>query len=524
MPGHKGNKNGIRFTDNDKKAMFSFAQIIADLNAAWQPHEGQVSVGKALFKEGKKRIAIQCGRKWGKSEFGVYALWLYALTHPGAECYYIAPQLKQAKEIVWDNFRLQSCNTSGNPHLVDHAENLSKYVKNIREAQCRINFHNGSFIKVDGSDNYNAHRGTRPHFIVYDEAGFMDSRFHTVMAPNLLVHKAPLLSLTTPPETENWYTNFAEDCNIRDDGFYKEAPSWENNRIPGLKEEIERERKLLFARGEGDVFQREFCGKFVLGGSNAIFPMVNPGMMENHEEIMKEIGRDRKKLQWFTIVDPGYITCFAVLFAAYNPYTKKVYWLDCIYEQEISKMSDDQIWPRIVEKMNKLYPNCTLPTHTQLEENGNADWVVISDENPASFRKNIPSMFGVSIRASGKKPLKKEEGLSLIKDQILNDRVSISTNCGPLVTEMIKYIRDENGNIPKKGDHLIDTVRYLNLAIRYTFQMTKHVPKEVDPLDKLRNRRSLENDLYQMRLEETGLDLPGDWDGDIYDSDWNTYY
>jgi len=523
MPGHKGNKNGIRFTDKDKQAMFSFAQIVADLNNAWQPHEGQVKVGKALFKEGKKRIAVQCGRKWGKSEFGVYALWLYALTHPGAECYYIAPQLKQAKEIVWDNFRLQSCNTSGNPQLVEHADNLSKYVKNIREAQCRLNFKNGSFIKVDGSDNFNAHRGTRPHFIVYDEAGFMDGRFHTVMSPNLLVHKAPLLSLTTPPETENWYIKYAEDCKSREDGYYTEAPSWENNMIPGLKEEIERERKILYARGEGDVFQREFCGKFVFGGSNAIFPMVNPGMMQKHDVIIDEIARDRKKLQWYAIVDPGYVTCFAVLFACYNPYTKQVYWLDCIYETEIANMSDDQIWPRMVRRMMDLYPNSTLPSYEELETNGGSDWVIISDENPAGFRRNIPSMFGVSIRASGKKPLKKEEGLSLIKDQLINDRITISKRCDPLVQEMVRYIREPNGNIPKKGDHLIDTVRYLNLAIRYQFQVTEQVAKEVDPLDKIKNRKSFNQDLADMRFESTGTDIPLDWEGGDYDSDYNIY-
>lgn len=520
MPGAENNSNALRFTDKDELALYSFAQVLEDLNSAWQPHPGQAEVGMALFLHKMRIAVVQCGRKWGKTEFAVYCLWLYALTHPRAEIYYIAPQLKQAREILWDNFRLQTCNMSDKLDKIDHMNNLQKYVHSVNESQTRIRFTNGSFIKVDGSDNFNGHRGTKPDFIVYEEAAFMDSRFHVVMDPNLMVKMAPMLVITTPPEIENWYTDLVEEVKAAPDCFFKEGAWYENIHLPKAAAEVVKRKEVLsIQRGEYDKFQREYLGKFVLGGSNAIFPMMHAGRMRPHDEIIEEISRDRKKLQWFAIADPGYITCFAVLFGVFNPYTKQVYWLDCIYEKQMGKMSDNLMWPRMVEKMMLLYPNSTVPTRKQLDLEGGSDWTVISDENPASFRMNVLSMFGVSVFPSGKKPLKKEEGLSLIKDQILSGRITVSEKCEPLVTEMVRYRRDENGNIPKKGDHLIDCARYLNLAMRYTFQMTQEAREDQDPIDAMRNGRNLDDELRRSEANRTGVDTPEGWDATLYDGD-----
>jgi len=78
-----------------------YLQIMDDLHKFWAPHSGQVKVGMPLIKGDVSTVFIQCGRKWGKTDFAAYMLWRHALLHPGSTCYYITPELAHGREIVW---------------------------------------------------------------------------------------------------------------------------------------------------------------------------------------------------------------------------------------------------------------------------------------------------------------------------------------------------------------------------------------------------------------------------------------
>jgi hypothetical protein len=163
------------------------AKIIGDLNARWTPHPTQQLVLNALFRDLAPVVFNESGRKWGKTDLICYFLWRRALTIPGGH-YYFAPEQKQAKEILWASNRLQTFGPAG---YIDGKPN---------ETEMRIWLTNGSFIKVDGSDNFNAYRGIEPHSAVYDEFRDFRPEFHKVMGPNLAPHEAQLLICTTPPE------------------------------------------------------------------------------------------------------------------------------------------------------------------------------------------------------------------------------------------------------------------------------------------------------------------------------------
>lgn len=201
--------------DNEKLTL----QIMKDLHEHWTPHAGQVKVGKELFTNGVKNIFIQCGRKWGKSEFCIYALWRHALLNPGSACYYLAPQYKQAKEIIWAANRIQTFGPK-------------KYIHKINSVETRITLKNGSFIKVDGSDNYEAYRGITPDFVVYDEFKDFNPKFHVGMEPNLAVRAAPLLIIGTPPDRECQYTVMADEFKERSDANWFRMDSFTNPHIP----------------------------------------------------------------------------------------------------------------------------------------------------------------------------------------------------------------------------------------------------------------------------------------------------
>jgi hypothetical protein len=223
--------------------------------------------------------------------------------------------------------------------------------------------------------------------------------------------------------------------------------------------------------------------------------------VREHWQLIDEISRDRHKLEWFIVADPGTSTCFAVLFGAINPYTKKVYLLDEIYEKDQRMTSVRMMYPRMEMTMKRLFPGSSI--HDQ--------WVKVFDEAAAWFSNETMQQYGVYFMPTEKHIHKKEVGISLIKDIMIHDFLAISDNCPNLFKEMQEYAKDDNGEIPKKRgvhDHLIDCFRYLLGANNYSMLEALEGKVYRDPEEDMR------------RELRKGLALPDKDDGDYWDDDW----
>lgn len=418
------------------------AQILNDLHEKWTPHPSQVKVLNAIFYQGMKNIFCECGRKFGKTEIAVYFLVRYALLHPNSANYLIEPYLKQAKEILWAQGRLEN--------FIPR-----KYIKSVNHTELRITLTNGSHIKLEGAENVEAYRGVTPHALVADEIAQHDERFWTAMMPNRAVHNAPLLVIGTPPETEGFSTKLKNDTLKRPNSIYFNFSSYANPHIS--KEWLDSERDTLIGRGDEDIWMREYMAKFVRGGKNAIFPAFNPDKHILKPEVLAEkIKRDQHKLWFYAIADPGSTSVFGVLFVAFNQFKKEWFVFDEIYETEQSKTSVNLIHERI-EKVIMKYPA--------------SRWYHIYDEAAAWFWTEISQYepyrsWSPTAKASMKRdPATKEPwGLSIIKDAFRFDRIFISENCPKLRWEIENYARSHNRSgdvkIYKRNDHLIDCLRY----------------------------------------------------------------
>jgi len=465
---------------NDTDNLGYLAEVLETLHKRWTPHEGQVKIGQALFSDAKKRIFVQCGRKWGKSEFLVYTLVRWAMLNSGAQCYYFAPFQKQAREIIWQRLRL----------FIPH-----EWVKDENKTEGRITFHNDAFIKIDGSDNYEAFRGITPDIVAYDEFKDFRPEFHVAMEPNLGPKRAPLIVVGTPPDIEGQYTQLAEEFRIdTEEGFWIEASSYEN-KYNDLKQ-LEKMKTKLLARGESDVWEREYMGRFVKGGARSLFPMLERARhVVEPEKLKREMSRELNRLQWFMIADPGTTSVFGALIAAIHPYSRKIYIFDEVYETTPAFATTGQIWPVLSIKAIAANPHL-LPNSTE--------WFRVYDEAAAWFNMESIDRYGIGWVPTQKAAAPKEVGLGLIKDLLLSDMVVISSSCQKLLWEMENYALDSNGRIPKKNDHLIDCFRYMLHAAGYTV-VRKAEPKE-KAKDEMRRGYSLEEDLRN----ET-IDLPDDW-------------
>lgn len=427
----------------------ALAKILEVLHREWRPHRGQIDVGAALFRDDTRRIFIQCGRKWGKSELLMYILLRWALVNEGASAYYIAPFQKQAKEILWQRL---------NKFIP------REFVKSVNRTELRITLLNGSFIKLDGSDNYEAYRGVTPDIVGYDEFKDFRPEFHVAMEPNLAPRNAPLIIAGTPPEYEGQYFELAEEFAMRADSHHVIAPTEQNPHI--ARAWLDKMHETLIARGELDVWEREYMGRRVIGGSNSIFPMLSREKhVFTHEDLIREINRDISKLEWIWFSDPGTASCFAVLFGALNPYTRTLYLLDEIYETRSQETSTSRIWPRI---------RVTQASLNSFSSNFDDTWYQGYDEAAIWFQNEVLSNYNVALMPTSKSSNAKESGLSLIKDQLLWNKVKISTRCEKLLWEVTNYIKDPaTGKIPKRHDHLIDCWRYMNAGLNYDPNLVK---------------------------------------------------
>lgn len=458
---------------NDQKSAQYLATCLADLHSVWTPHPGQIDVGRALFYHAKRRVMIRCGRKWGKTELSLYVLYRWAMTTPNGQFYYVAPFYNQASEIIWKPGRLQN-------FLGIHKD---KYIEAIHETDKRIILKNGSFIKLVGSDNYDAGRGFNPDGGIYDEFKDHDYRFHQGFSDNLLAKKAPLLIVGTPPELfDHFFVRTEEDFKQDPRGAYFKKPTHNNPHID--KDELELEKQSAIAKGEWAKYMREIEAEIVPGGANAIFPMLEVPRydekgafigesrhVKSFDKLYEYVSRSYKDWDFHALYDPGSSVCFAALFAAVNRFTREVIVLDEIYETLKSKTSTKQIYPRAMVKMEDL---CNRKT-----------WAETYDYAATWFQNEVQHEYKRALMPCQKDIKTKSDKLSVIKDFLLAEHpewgmegsmLMMSDRCRNLISEKSTYATDEHGKIPKKNDHAIDCERYLfNAAHLHTIPRTRKV-------------------------------------------------
>lgn len=430
----------------------------------WEPHDAQVMIGSPLITGEVNEVFAQCGRNLGKTAIVCYLLWRYAASFPGSENYYFAPYMKQAREIIWATNRIQS-------------QGPKRWIASVNNTEMRIVFTNGSFIKCDGSDNVEAYRGVKPRGLsVFDEFKDFKPEFYEAYDPNRAAHNSPLLIVGTPPDEEGLFTKVADNFKVSPNKRFIKAPSSANPHLS--REWLEAKKAELYARGDGDQWEREYEANFVKGGSKRIFPMFNDSFVKPYDQVLSLIARDKRKLEWFIWTDPAAASVFGALFAALNPYTKTWYFLDEIYESKQEEMTVKRIGKRILNTRDTLF----IDRYNK--------WRQGYDEAETWFANEMLDHFGEHFEPTQKMRNNKLQGITLLKDAFLQNKVVITDRCKNFVWELERYKKDDNGKIEKKEDHLIDCARYCLAAANYTLN------EEREPIE------SKQDDFRGARLED----------------------
>lgn len=451
--------------------------IESKIHQVWMPHEGQVPVATSFFMDWCVGVFLRCGRKFGKSEFAIYCMYMFALLFENSECYYVADEKDHARDICWDNRRLPEFFASFRPNKGESLESYQRrkvighqlhnaWVRKVNESEMYVRLYNNSMLKVDGAKNWKKADGLGPIFVVYDEFKNHDPRYDRAARPNLMDLNGRILIIGTPPDNvDNYYCETEVEFQNRPDHRYFKRPSWMNPHVydgpncPKLKAE----REAYERKGELHVYLREYEVEIVPDTKRQIFPMFQvPGKNFNtdkyegrtdhvrpHFEILSIVKKRFKDWDWYCGFDAGSASVFGVLLVGINRYTKQIAVCDEIYESEQMRMTTRSIYSSSKEKMAEL--------------NAFEDaWYQIYDNAATWFANEVLSEFGETLMPCSKDVNKKEAKISLIKDIMLEpELLLVSDRCQKFIWEISGYAKDEAGRIPKKNDHLLDNFRYI---------------------------------------------------------------
>jgi hypothetical protein len=461
-------------------------------------HEGQVRLARALFTEEKRVVQAQWGRSGGKTLAACYIAWCFALLNDNAQVLIVCPQRKQGKDIYWAPGRIQHFGPQ-------------EYVEQHKESELRTIFKNGSVITIDGCENYEALRGIKPHLVIYDEFQHHSKEFHLeVMSPNLTAKRASLVVLGTPPRNDCYYVEFRTQLltEIKEGDStraYFEFPSEIN---PSLdRQELTKVKERLVRSGDEKIWLREYMAQLIYGGEGAVFSTWNRERhTRKHHILITAIEYDKSKLQWYTVFEPGNMTCFAVLFIAFNPYTSQIFFLDEIYETNPRHTDAVSIWDRAMLKEQELYPGAPENTFRRLYDSA-ASWFFINvkkwhmDAKMTPTKKN--TVKGYSAR---------EAGCSLMKQIMgMDNCIYVSDRCEKYVWEVENYVLDENGNYPDIHDHLLNAAEYFLAASNYKFI-------ERCPPDVIRGVQIINTEFG--KKEAIRVEDPADWSDNVMEEDY----
>jgi hypothetical protein len=412
------------------------------------------------------------------------------MTNPGTFSYYFAPQANQIMDLVWANGRL--------PYFLP--DNLAKkYVESINHTDKRINFKNGSFIKCDGSDNFEKARGySATGLTVYDEAKDHNPKFHDAFEPNLAITDSPLLVVGTPGDGLDPLTRLAETAKVLDSGAYYNYPSHMNPHIS--HDFLKRKEEEYRARGEYEIFQIEYLAMRVKLGTKFIFPMLSKSIVRPYDEVKEFLKSNRKDYDFYIGFDPGSSKCFAIGFLAIHRFHKNVIIFDEIYANKFGENSVGKLMPIVIQKLEEMNPN-------------KGDWLSVYDHAAAWFVNEVLNdhkYFDIAIFPCTKDLNNKENKLSLIKDMLIKDLITMTDRCIKTYWEFENYKTNDKGVVVKENDHLLDQFRYvLNLANYYTTE-------DARPVDF--TKKNPVATPYEDYMNDKEGDIYGDIDANLFNS------
>ena len=221
------------------------------VNTGYDPHIHQAQIHEALMTS--RFAVLVCHRRFGKTVLAINSLIDDALrcTKKNGRYAYVAPFLKQAKQIAW-------------LYLQEYSMGIEGVRKN--EGELWIEFPNGARITLYGADNAEAMRGIYLDGIVMDEVADMKPHvWGEIVRPALADRKGWCIFIGTPKGMNTFYELYEYAQN--DPTWYAAIFRADETNLPWLDD-----NELEMARGTMSEasYRQEFLCDFTASMDNVL--------------------------------------------------------------------------------------------------------------------------------------------------------------------------------------------------------------------------------------------------------------
>ena len=263
-------KNGKKDNEEEKEGLKTDPAYVRKFMDDWEKcrdrHPGQAEVLKAVFEDKLQYVFYRAGRKGAKTTTGIDVAWRLANEAPNRVGYLCYPTIAQGIEVVWEERRLQTCDQKDDSMF-------DKYVEKVDDSRHIVRFANGSFVKLIGTWTEARGRGTQPDFLIFDEFQDCNPDYIEAMDANLAAKEnAQCVMMGTPPKKRNQYEEWYERVKSHPKGKVFHFTSYDNIRLPHLKEWLDSKKIELLKANKEDVWLREYMAELCYSSSDRILP------------------------------------------------------------------------------------------------------------------------------------------------------------------------------------------------------------------------------------------------------------
>ncbi len=391
---------------------------------------------KDIFTDDSRFIVAACGRRFGKTYLSVYKLLIAAYSNPNRTYYYLAPNLAQAREIVWEV-------------LKDKA--IDQLVAKTNEARLEITFINGARIALKSAERPDSLRGVSLSGIILDEVAsfrYFEDIWQKVIRPALSDQKGFAWFISSP-SGRDWFYDLYNQANGKNDWQAYQYTTLDGGYVDD--DEIETAKSELSPQ----VFRQEYLATFESFS----------GLVVPHFDRDTHLEHDFKLLPNEAIhagIDLN-ISIMPIVF--------------CVIRNGVVIAFDEIIGaldtPELLEAIEQRYD---LKRITAYPDNSSGQRSSIGADKTSL--KMFKAAFRL-VRTKSKNP-RIMDRVNAFNSMVMSGdntiRFRVTPNCKSLIESLEKHTYNDAGMPDKRGghDHMFDAISYLTL---WHSPLTKNVTK-----------------------------------------------
>lgn len=430
-----------------------FEGFLVDWENCRDRHPGQKEVLHALLKDRAQYIIYRSGRKGAKTTTAIDAAWYLALEQPNRVIYLCYPTIAQGIEVVWEERRLQTCDRKDDMMF-------EKYVEKVDDSRHIVKFNNGSFIKLIGTWTEARGRGTQPDFIIFDEFQDCNPDYVEAMDANLAAKPhAQCLMMGTPPKKRNHYEEWWQRVLNNPRGKVFHFTSYDNVKLPHLKEWLDNKKNELIKAGKEDVWLREYMAEFCYSSSDRLLPDATFLEADEIENRIKLFAYEERIPVLAISVNHHYLCAVMGILIP----KKAMYIVDHMVFPQIWDQAFSEMYPLLGEKVKVVQDLCAKKTRQIVWDDSGAFSDIVVGVTPC--RKDLKWQ---------------DRGIPLLRELMIKQKIFLSRNIADFGLQCQNMLIDETSkDVQRQYPHVCT----LSMMVNEYFSQEKISITQAKPFD-----------------------------------------